>query len=429
MRGRWLGWMAPLLFATLGHASAQETEETLNVFLDCTVSGCDFDFLRREITVVNWVRDREVADVHVLITSRANAGGGGTYEISFLGRGDRSGTDQELTWASAGDAVADELRRGVADRVKLGLVRYLVGTPAADRIRLDMRADTAGGPGEGGQQAASTTADPWDFWVFRLSANGFAFGESSLSDRSYVAGLDASRTTEAWKIELGVDFRRSQQTYVLPDTTVKETREDWGTEAALVRSIGSHWAVGVRSEAGSSTFFNQDLRWSLRPGVEFDFFPYTESSRRSLTLQYLVGPQHWDYTLRTIFGRIAETRVQQSLTARLSLVQPWGRWSTSVHGQHYLHDTSKYSVSLTGGLNVRLFKGFSVRMSGNYSWIRDQLYISGEGATDEQILLRQRQLQTSYRYFTSFGVEYRFGSIFNNVVNPRFGGGSEVFFF
>ncbi|HUP53337.1 MAG TPA: hypothetical protein VM198_12725 [Longimicrobiales bacterium] len=30
----------------------------------------------------------------------------------------------------------------------------------------------------------------------------------------------------------------------------------------------------------------------------------------------------------------------------------------------------------------------------------------------------------------NFGIEYRFGSIFSNVVNPRFGGrgGGEVFF-
>jgi len=86
-------------------------------------------------------------------------------------------------------------------------------------------------------------------------------------------------------------------------------------------------------------------------------------------------------------------------------------------------------AALSGSLNVRLFQGFSIRVSGNYSWIRDQLYLSGEGATNEQILLRQRQLETSFRYFTSFGIEYRFGSIFNNIVNPRFGGSNSEFFF
>ena len=80
-------------------------------------------------------------------------------------------------------------------------------------------------------------------------------------------------------------------------------------------------------------------------------------------------------------------------------------------------------MTLSGGFNVRLFKGFSVNVHGNYSWIRDQLHLEAGNLSDEQILLRQRQLATSYRWFTSFGISYRFGSIFNNVVNPRFGSG------
>ena len=46
-----------------------------------------------------------------------------------------------------------------------------------------------------------------------------------------------------------------------------------------------------------------------------------------------------------------------------------------------------------------------------------------DGATTEEVLLRQRQLATGYQYFVNFGVSYSFGSILNNIVNPRFGGG------
>jgi hypothetical protein len=136
-----------------------------------------------------------------------------------------------------------------------------------------------------------------------------------------------------------------------------------------------------------------------------------------------VGPTHFRYEKRTIFNQTVETRFQESLTARMSLIEPWGRWSTSVNASHYLHDPAKSNLTISGNANVRLFRGFSVNVSANYSWVRDQLYLSAEGATAEQVLLRQRQLETSFRYFYSFGVQYRFGSIFNNVVNPRFGGG------
>jgi hypothetical protein len=84
---------------------------------------------------------------------------------------------------------------------------------------------------------------------------------------------------------------------------------------------------------------------------------------------------------------------------------------------------------LFNAINARLFKGFSFDMFCSLSLLRDQLYLSKGGATEEEILLRRRQLSTSYSYFMGIGLSYTFGSIFNNVVNPRFEGGSGTFFF
>lgn len=435
-----MGWLAALILVassmTLGtasEASGQVTEDSdlVNLFFDCQAPGCrDLDYFRREAPWVNWVRDREVADVHVLVTSQATGGGGRQYTLAFIGLGGFEGTDQELSFSTAGDATTDEQRGGIAERVKLGLVAYAQTTSAADRLRVVFR-DPPQGPRQMGRPSptgppgATAGEDPWDFWVFRISANGFMNGQATSRFSNMFANVSANRTTEGWKLSIGGDFSRNVQSFDLSDgSTVEEIRRDWGTDVSVVRSIGEQWALGVRGDVGSSTFVNQDLRWSLKPGIEYNFFPYSESSRRSLTIQYLVGVNYFEYTERTIFDEQFETVPQQVAVAELSLVEPWGRWSTSISGQQYLHDTSKYNVSIDGNLNIRLFQGFSVRMGGNYAWIRDQLYISAEGATDEQILLRQRQLGTSYRYFMNFGIEYRFGSIFNNVVNPRFGGHS-----
>jgi hypothetical protein len=57
--------------------------EATRVFLDCN-TFCDFDHIRREITYVNWVRDRADADVHLIITSQ-NTGGGREYVLRFIG--------------------------------------------------------------------------------------------------------------------------------------------------------------------------------------------------------------------------------------------------------------------------------------------------------------------------------------------------------
>jgi hypothetical protein len=59
--------------------------------------------------------------------------------------------------------------------------------------------------------------------------------------------------------------------------------------------------------------------------------------------------------------------------------------------------------------------------------LRDQLYLPRGNLSDEERLLRLRQLATSYNYFVQVGLSYSFGSIFNNIVNPRFGGSSGGF--
>jgi hypothetical protein len=53
--------------------------------------------------------------------------------------------------------------------------------------------------------------------------------------------------------------------------------------------------------------------------------------------------------------------------------------------------------------------------------IHDQLGLPKGGASTEEILLQTKRLSTQYTYYSSFGLSYTFGSIYNNVVNPRFG--------
>ena len=406
----------------------------INLFFDCPTGGCaDLDYLRREIPFVNWMRDRADADVHVLVTSQPTGGGGRAFTVAFIGLRAFTGDDHELDFATSGDATQDEQRTRLADRLRLGLVRYVQETPAADGIRVtygleaDARAVGDDATPAESQAPATPRSDSWDFWVFRLNGSANANGEATSKFSNTSLRLSANRTTEAWKIDLSTNyFRRLQQFEFTADgaqQTVEETQNDWGASALAVRSIGARWAVGIRTNAGSSTSRNQDLRVSVRPGVEFSFFPYAESSRRSLTLQYLVGPEHSRYEERTIFDQTIETRMQEALTAAVELVQPWGRWSTSVTATHYLHDPGKSNLAVNASINVRLFRGFSITANGNYQWLRDQLYLSAAGATPEQVLLRQRQLATGYFYFYNIGIEYRFGSIFNNVVNPRFGDG------
>ena len=95
-------------------------------------------------------------------------------------------------------------------------------------------------------------------------------------------------------------------------------------------------------------------------------------------------------------------------------------WCVRASYSSYLHDSGKYSTSVFGDLSFRVVRGLSVNLSASTSLVRDQLYLAREDQTDEEILTEQRQLATDSRYRVSFGFSYTFGSIFNNVVNPRF---------
>jgi hypothetical protein len=72
-------------------------------------------------------------------------------------------------------------------------------------------------------------------------------------------------------------------------------------------------------------------------------------------------------------------------------------------------------------MNFRIAKGLTFNISGGASLVHDQLSLVKGGATYEEVLLRRKEIATQYTYYTSLGLTYTFGSIYNNAVNPRFG--------
>jgi hypothetical protein len=56
----------------------------------------------------------------------------------------------------------------------------------------------------------------------------------------------------------------------------------------------------------------------------------------------------------------------------------------------------------------------------SYSIQRDQVNIRLDGASQEEVLLQQQQLLTGFEMNAYVGLSSRCGSIYNNVVNPRF---------
>lgn len=420
-----LGWLV-----SPAAAAAQQGPDRLRVFLDCP-QACEQTHVRNEIAWVDWVRDREDANIHLLISLQGTGGGGRMYTLAYEGREELAGVDDEIEVATSGDATQDDRREELTAAIGLGLGRYIARTPGRRRVQLRLREGGPGGAGGPTEQPTTPDDDPWDFWVFNIGLNGSANGESRNRSSSYSGSLSANRTTEQWKLDARASYSRFENSFDLAETTVTSFVERWSTRGLIVRSLGPQWSLGATASAGKSTFNNQDFSWSVSPGIEYNVFPYRESTRREFTVQYLVGLDHWDYEERTIYGVTSETRPRHTLASSLRLIQPWGQTRLSLSALQYLHDTDFYRVDLSSSINIRLFRGFSFRVSGSYGWVADQLYIPAGDLSDEDILLRQRAQETDSRYFVNFGITYRFGSIFNNVVNPRFGGagGGGFFFF
>ena len=100
-----------------------------------------------------------------------------------------------------------------------------------------------------------------------------------------------------------------------------------------------------------------------------------------------------------------------------------------VDGSHFLDDFGKNRLTVFGAANVRIVRGLSVSFFGNFSRVCDQVSLPRRGASDEEVLLRQRDLATDFDYQVNVNLRFTFGSIFNNIVNPRFdGGGGRMFF-
>jgi hypothetical protein len=55
-------------------------------------------------------------------------------------------------------------------------------------------------------------------------------------------------------------------------------------------------------------------------------------------------------------------------------------------------------------VSIRIARGFSVAGQGSGSRLRDQLSLPLRGATDEEVLLRLRQLESGYEYEFSFSL-------------------------
>ena len=394
-------------------------QRALRVFFDCSGRNCNSTYYRTEIDWVNWVRDRTLAQVHLIMTSQTNASGGREYGFDFIGLQELEGQDDALIYASLGSDTSEEHLRGISQVIAVGLARYSVLAGSGEGLEVQRSGESRDLTDR--LVTGDEVEDPWDFWVFNVGLNGNYEEESSEDEVRIRGNMSASRTTTTWKFRLSGFGSYSRENLQLSDSsTVVDTRSNWNLNQEIVYALADHWSVAFESRASASTRSNQDFGMEVGPGIEYSFWPYEEAPRRSLTATYRVSVQYFDWEEVTQFRKTTETRPGQDLEIRLFQRQTWGDSWLRLEASSFLDNFEQNSIELNGNVSIRIFRGLRFNLGGGWERIRDQIFLPLGDLTDEEILLGQRERASEYEFNIRAGFSYQFGSIFNNVVNNRF---------
>jgi hypothetical protein len=404
-----------------GEVAPEDTPQLLNVFLDChLVISCDANHFRREITFVNWVRLREDAHVHLILTYTPS-GAGNEYQFDNLGLADFQGKDSHLTWTSSNINTRDEIINAITRTMALGFVPYAQELGLAEQLRVEFEAPDAIQAARQAQNLQNPEDDPWDSWVFRLNARADLTGQDKRKTRNLSGTFSADRITDDLKLELTFTGSSNETKNKLSSGNwFTSDRESWSATGVAVGSLTDHWSLGAQFGGNSSSSANRRAGYRAAPALEWNLFPYSESTRQQLIFMYQVGAAWVDWWEETIYEETEEWVLDHRFRADLNFRQPWGNGGTAFQMASLLDDFDKWEMTLSGTMNLRLFRGFSFNVGGNYSEIRNQIGLRRRDLTDEEILTARRQLATNSYYRFNFGFTFDFGSVFNNVVNTRF---------
>jgi hypothetical protein len=405
-----------VLFFSLNCSVAQDTiqntrEDAVQIFIDC--ERCDMDHIRREIPYVNYVRDVREAQLYIRETRQNTGSGGREYSYFFTGQEKFEGMKDTLVYTSGPNDTDEEIRAGRTNMMKMGLMRYVARTPSYKDVNIEYDGDAE----------IETVVDKWNNWIFEIETSPSFESEESFKEFSFRNSIEASKITKEWKIEVEFDHQLSRTKYTLEEETFTKDKTEVELENLVVKSLGQHWSAGARVDFLTSSFSNIKFRSNIFPSIEYNLFPYSQSTHRQLRFLYGIGMSLNQYNDTTIYGKTKENMAQQQLQVAYRVQEKWGSVNISLEASNYLHDFSKNRLELWGDIEIRLMKGLELSVFGGVAQIHDQLSLVRGELSEADILLQLQELATAYSVDGGISLSYTFGSIYNNVVNPRFGNG------
>jgi hypothetical protein len=383
-----------------------------DVFIDCR--ACDMNYTRQQIPYVNYVRDVREAEVYILVTNQNTGSGGIQYTYTFEGLGDFKGMADTLVYTSNPDETTAVTREQRTKILKMGLIRYVAKTPYFTEV--DITSNSI--------QRAEQVVDNWNNWVFELSTTPRYTGEASYKTLTMNNSIDITKITPDIKIEVGFSQSFTNTKYINSDNSTRlVNKSSNGMSNLIVKSLSQHWSVGAKVNLSAETFSNYKFKSEVMPAIEWNLYPYSESTQRQMRFLYSIGYGYYSYNDTTIFNKIKESFFKHDLSIAYQVQEKWGSVTLSLSGSNYFQDFAKNRVEFTSNARVRIVKGLSLNIMGSIAHINDQLNLKKGTLSEADRLLRLSEQATKYSLGGSVGITYTFGSIYNNVVNPRFGNG------
>jgi hypothetical protein len=319
--------------------------------------------------------------------------------------------DDTLTYTSNPQETSTETRERRTNLLKAGLLRYVSRTPMINEIGISHSSTIE----------QEEVEDKWKSWVFEIETNPQYSAEESYKHLELENSLRITKITPDIKLEIDFDQRYLKQRFVEEDLDTTYLRSSNRMQSLFVKSLGEHWSAGIILEMNSSSMENYDLNTTIMPSLEYDLYPYSEATHRQLRFLYSIGYQYSNYTDTTIYNKTSESLFGQEIRIAYEIQKKWGSIYFSVMGLNYFHDFSKNMVAADLWARIRIFKGLSLFLNIEAAHISHQLSLRKGELTEAERLLRLREQATGYEIDMGIGLTFTFGSIYNNIVNPRFG--------
>jgi hypothetical protein len=255
--------------------STIKRDDALKIFLDC--GYCDMDFLRCEIPIVHYVRDRKEANVDIVASAIQTGSGGEEFTFVFIGQGKFKGQTDTLRTNTTSFVTEEDQRKAIAQILKMGLIRYIAQTAYAGKLNISFTKDSTQA-----MNCLAPPADKWKSWVFSVNLGGNLNQQQLTQQTIFTPSLNISKVTPEWKAGINANSLYMNNTYTISGQTVDAIMRTEALTGFYVKSLGEHFSTGVVGGVNTSTVSK------IGPAIEYSIFPYSECTHRQLRLLYSI---------------------------------------------------------------------------------------------------------------------------------------------